>query len=433
MKKYILYIWTLFVAMTMGACASEIDKSHASIDDLPDLSDTTAVAYVPTMEHPGILHNKSSIEIMRKVVQRADENNDAYRSFLALKQDVRADSNYKQRNTSPIISRDDKTYAWTKDNMEHDFNAMHLNALMWLATQKEGYAKKSVSLLRWYANNLTSICPDSNDAMLLAGFHGFNVAFATEVLRYTWYDESGTDTNKLTADDWEKINKMLRNLFLPVYEKFYTMTAEKPFSNGNWGLCVTKGYLAFAILWNDTQMYQKGINYFLNNYDNGTLKYYFDGETGQSQESARDQGHAQLGVGQAGAICEIAWKQGNDLYSLFYDTDKKKYVSDSGENSTILKGFEYSAKWNAGHDVPYKKITDLSGYYWGIGNAVSADGRGNIRSIYHLAYNHYVGRKGLQMPYTKELIGNSEGNKIGRYDGDGLDYDTFQFCDGLEK
>ena len=31
-------------------------------------------------------------------------------------------------------------------------------------------------------------------------------------------------------------------------------------------------------------------------------------------------------------------------------------------------------------------------------------GRGNIRCIYDTPYQHYVGRKGLKMPYTKKLL-----------------------------
>jgi hypothetical protein len=36
--------------------------------------------------------------------------------------------------------------------------------------------------------------------------------------------------------------------------------------------------------------------------------------------------------------------------------------------------------------------------------AVSANGRGQLRAVFEIAYNHYVYRKGLSMPYTMEVL-----------------------------
>ena len=82
--------------------------------------------------------------------------------------------------------------------------------------------------------------------------------------------------------------------------------------------------------------------------DNGAFPNYIDEETGQCQESGRDQGHAQLGIGTTGAICEIAYKQGNDLYSVY--------------NNLVMKGYEYTAKYNIGYDdLPFKTWKDITG------------------------------------------------------------------------
>ena len=53
------------------------------------------------------------------------------------------------------------------------------------------------------------------------------------------------------------------------------------------------------------------MNFYLYGNDNGTISHYIDGDTGQCQESGRDQQHTVLGLGAVSAICELAWKQGN--------------------------------------------------------------------------------------------------------------------------
>jgi hypothetical protein len=40
--------------------------------------------------------------------------------------------------------------------------------------------------------------------------------------------------------------------------------------------------------------------------DNGAIENYIDGETGQTRESGRDQGHPQLALGAMATVCELA-------------------------------------------------------------------------------------------------------------------------------
>ncbi len=53
--------------------------------------------------------------------------------------------------------------------------------------------------------------------------------------------------------------------------------------------------------------------------------------------------------------------------------------------------------------MPFERWTDCTGLYndW---TEPGSMGRGQIRCIYDLPYQHYVGRKGLKMPYTKKLL-----------------------------
>lgn len=62
-------------------------------------------------------------------------------------------------------------------------------------------------------------------------------------------------------------------------------------------------------------------------------------ETGQGAETGRDQGHAVTALGWAAEAARVIQSQGSDVYSLYDDL--------------ILKGAEYTAKYNLGHEVPY--------------------------------------------------------------------------------
>jgi hypothetical protein len=249
---------------------------------------------------------------------------------------------------------------------------------MWALTKDEKHAQKSLEILTAYADSLEYI-PETNDAPLLAGLEGFKIIYAMEQLRY--YADKHADS------PLHRIERMFRSVFLPVLENFYR---HPPYTNGNWGPIVTKTYMAAGIYFDDREMYEQAKHFYLHGNDNGAIENYIDGATGQIQESGRDQAHSQLGIGAMAVVCELAWKQGDDLYSAL--------------NNRLLKGYEYVAKYNLGNDdVPFRQWTDVTGKYnnW---TKISDKARGQLRPIYEIAYNHYVRRKGLQAPYTQEVL-----------------------------
>ena len=398
MNVKILYTLILLLNSLLLLSCSDIENgTKEQFNKLPDVIEEP-VNFTPTLEHPGVLHNMSSITRMRTIVNRANPNDPAYKAFLLLKADPKAQSDYKLKGPLKEIKRGD---GGTAGIHEPDFQAAYLNALMWVATQEEAHAQKTIQIMVDWANVLERI-PEHNDAPLLAGFHAFHLAFALEMVSHTY--------DKMQQADIDKINKMLRDIFLPWLNYLYDVPA---YTNGNWGLAVTMAYMGLGILWDDVDMYKKAMHFVLYGHDNGSFPNYIDMETGQCQESGRDQGHTQLGIGSAGAICEIAYKQGNDLYSIY--------------DNLVMKGYEYTAKYNVGYnDLPFKTWQDVTGKYsnW---TTISSVSRGQYRSIYGLAYNHYVVRKGLSMPYTKEMLDKNDWS--GKFNGDGIDYDVFQFND----
>jgi hypothetical protein len=122
-----------------------------------------------------------------------------------------------------------------------------------------------------------------------------------------------------------------------------------------------------------------------------------------------------LDIALLGAICQMAWNQGDDLFG--YD------------NNRVLRGAEYVAQYNLGADVPYTpyKNSDVTQ------TAISPGGRGNMRPIWALLYNHYVVLKGLKAPhvaaYAQKASPEGGGGNYGPNSGgfDQLGYGTLTY------
>ena len=319
----------------------------------------------PSMEfvHPGILHTTASITRMQNFVNgNVSPAVDCYR---LLQQNSLASASYIIQGPFTTIARfnPDMTPHPTKTKSEEDHKAAYLNALMWNITKNEAHAQKSIEILNAYAGTLREIDMSDNDAPLCAALQGFLLANAAELMRHTYPSVSDTDVKS-----WEN---MFRNVFIPVLRNFF---AKSPYANGNWGTAAIKAFMAFGIFLDD-------------GHDNGSLTNYIM-ESGQCQESGRDQNHTMLGIGHLAEACEIAYNQGNE--TLW-----------SASENRLMKGYEYTAKYNLGYDVPFEPFTDVTGVRW---NNISDDDRGKFRPVFEIAYNHYVTRKGLEMPYTQQVI-----------------------------
>ena len=343
--------------------------------------------------HPGILHTQESFDYMKDQVD--NEIQPAYGSYELLKSSDLSLSSYSMQGPFSEISRTvgHSTNGPTRD----DFIAAYRNALMWKITGDSAHAEKAEEILIAYANEVTVISGDN--APLFVGLRGFLFVNAAEIMR-----------DYMSTSDLVKVQTMFADVFVPVCYEFFN---KDPYSNGNWGASVCKGAMGYAIFCDDQEGYDYAKNWYLNGYDNGVLKHYVDNIDGQNQESGRDQGHSMLGIGLLCETAEMAYNQGDDLYSG-YDNDNR-----------LLGAFEYIAKYNLGYDVPYYTWTDLTGKYsnWG---SISTDDRGDFPNIFEMAYNHYVNRKGFSMPWTEEVLLQirPEGEPVG---GDRSGFGTLLF------
>ncbi len=228
-------------------------------------------------------------------------------------------------------------------------------ALLWYITGEKKYAEKSIEVLNKWSPVLWDF--DYNDAKLLAAWTGHQLCNAAEILRTT---DSGWKT-----EDQEKFSNMLMTVYYPLIRYYF------PKANGNWDGAIIHTILAIAVYTDNHEMFDNGINHILYGPVNGSIfKYIWP--SGQCQETMRDQGHVQLGLGEFAGAAQIAWTQGVDLFSL--------------ANNRIALGFEYTASFLLG-EMPhsYGKVSERAK---------------TLRDDYEVVYRHYVSQ-GIEVPFTK--------------------------------
>lgn len=159
--------------------------------------------------------------------------------------------------------------------------------------------------------------------------------------------------------------------------------------------------IAIGVFTDREDIYNEAVEYYKNGIGMGsvfnTMPYVYEEGLVQWQEAGRDQGHATLGIGLCGAINEIAWSQGDDLYGM--------------SDNRFLKAAEYVAKYNNTADadadnVPYSAYTrhNSANNKYETYSVVSNAGRPALRPVYTAIYNHYVNRMGLEAPEMKKVL-----------------------------
>jgi len=240
-------------------------------------------------------------------------------------------------------------------------------AIAWYITGEKRYAERAMQILNAWSVVLQDF--DYNDAKLLAGWTGYLLCNAAEILKYT---ASGWNQQEIS-----KFTRMLLTVYYPLIRYYY------PQANGNWDGAIIHSIMAIAIFSDNRLMFNNAVDHFLRGPVNGSLfKYIYP--SGQCQESTRDQGHVQLGLGEFAGAARVAYTQGVDLFSV--------------GNNRLAAGYEYTAGFLLGNKPQcYGPISDRAK---------------NIRDDFEYAYRHYATR-GLELPFTKACA-DSARNKASR-------------------
>ena len=317
--------------------------------------------------HPGLLHTAGDLARMKeKIAQRAEPWQSG---FEQLRKHPASQANWRLRGPFAVVTRDPHGCRHLVE-FDEDGNAAYQNALMWCLTGNEAHARKAVEILNAWSATLAEI--NGKDKILGASLGGFKYVNAAELLRHSYRGWHPADI--------ARCEQMLRRVVQPVIADF------APFANGNWDTGCIKTLLALGVFCDDRALWARAEEYYLKGAGNGCLTHYIINADGQCQESGRDQSHAQLGLGHLAEACEVAWSQGVDLYGA--------------ADNHLLRGFEYTAKFNLGFEVPFTPTQDTTGKYKA--RRISADYRGDLRPIFEMVWNHYEKRRQLVAPFTRQ-------------------------------
>ncbi|KAJ4995565.1 hypothetical protein K4K48_010101 [Colletotrichum sp. SAR 10_66] len=319
--------------------------------------------------HPGIWHTHEDLERIRNGVL---EGKDPWKStFDVFSNDSYSQASYQMKRPKAVLSRGSIS---NHSSFTSDSRAAWQNALMWYITRDEAHWNRSTTILDSWGSTLVDII--GTDRSLLIGLEGDLFVNAAEIMRWEGnWTEAGAK--------WQGGS----GFSIQLYWLFSRQSVA--IGQANYGMASIKALLSFAVYLDDVTLYNYAINEYLNNPCAG-LYSMFDQKTGQSSESGRDQSHTMTGIGWAATAARVAQSQGSDLYS-------------QGDN-LILKGAEYTAKFNLNETVEYdpkwfRCEAVLVGGPWA---AISQEKRGVTADnpMWDIVYYQYVVKRGLKAPWT---------------------------------
>ena len=310
-----------------------------------------AVTFSQQFIHPGIDQSAQDLALMKKHVLAGTQPYKA--AFERLKASV--DTPFKIKSHAHVLRGPYGKPNIGGDDLRNGANLAYDNALVWYITQDKKYADKAIAILNAWSPSIWDF--DYNDAKLLAAWTGHLMCNAAEILRYTNAGWQGKDI--------DAFRKMLMTVYYPLLRHYF------PQANGNWDGAIIHSLMAMGIFMDDRKIFDNAVDHFLHGPVNGSIfKYIYP--NGQCQETARDQGHVQLGLGEFAGAAQIAFTQGIDLFSI--------------ADNRIALGYEYTAGFLLGNKPQcYCIISERAK---------------SLRDDYEYVYRHYA-LKGIELPWTK--------------------------------
>ncbi|MFA6677542.1 MAG: alginate lyase family protein [Bacteroidales bacterium] len=329
----------------------------------------TSQAFGKGFVHPGISHNSTELAFVKSKIKNKEQP--WLGAWELMKSSKFAELSWKAKPRAHV-----ERGAYNRPNkggndFMDDAKSAYTHALMWVFTDDEAHALKAAEIINAWSQTLKTVT--NHDARLLVGMGGLQFCNAAELLKYTW--------DGWPKKDQKRFKHMLKKVLYPVIKDFL------PAANGNWDAAMMQTMMAMGVFMDDHAMFQRAVDYYLHGVGNGAVNNYFN-EFGECEESGRDQGHTQMGLEYLANSAEIAWKQGIDLYSAY--------------DNKLAKGFEYTAKYNLGYEVPFEYYESYQGRYKH--EKISEKNRGTLRDMYDKVVNHYHYRMGMDMPWSQKAL-----------------------------
>lgn len=316
-----------------------------------------------TFVHPGINQTMADLQYMKKQVLAGEQPwKDAFEQLK-----LAADRDFKVKPFVHVLRGPSGNPNIGGSELSGSADRAYNCALMWYITGNRRYAEKAKAILNAWSDTLWGF--DYNDAKLIAGWTGHQLCNAAELLRY-----SGAGWQK---KEIARFTRMLLTVYYPTIRYYY------PQANGNWDGAIVQTIMAIGIFTDNRDMFNDAVDHFLYAPLNGSIfKYIYP--SGQCQESTRDQGHVQFGLGQFSGAARVAYSQGFDFFSI--------------ADNRIARGYEYTSGFLLGRNTQAYGII--------------SEARKEVNGDYEYVYRHYTAR-GIHMPYTK-ILADSIRRRAGR-------------------
>lgn len=378
--------------------------------------------------HPGMLHTQEDFDRIKEQLEAGETQ--VVQGYNKLKSNAYSSSSVTTYPVEHIVRGGGSGENYM--NAARGAAMAYQNALRWKIGGEKAHAEKAVDILNSWARICKSVGGDTNQS-LAAGLYGYQFANAAELMR---------DYEGWKEEDFHAFKDWMLYIWYPRSIDFLRRRHDT-WRNGspghywsNWGLCNVLCVMSIGILCDDVFIYNQGVSFYkydivgnFNDEEKEIIKnsglteflgnlvpaMYEDkrgpaGYFGQMQESGRDQGHSLMAVGLAVDICQIAWNQGDDLFSYM--------------DNRLAAGIEYVAAYNSNSieaeqlpwtNYAYCDVRCNDGLGW-VQTGINGGGRGNDRPYWDRILAHYEGIKGLSMPYSRAM------KKRYNVDGGGGDY-----------
>jgi hypothetical protein len=357
---------------TSDGAAADTPASDGSPTDTP-----TSPPQPPPgggFHHPGVLVNRAQLDFIRDKVKAGaqpwlaafnDSKSRAPLDYVPQPRAVVECGPYSMPNLGCAEEINDAVAAWA-------------HALNWHITGDEAHAKKSIEIMNAWAKTFKNHA--NSNGPLQAGWAGAVWPRAAELIRATY--------PAWTAAEIDAFKTMLRTAYLAA-------VIDGSGANGNWELSFMDAAVAIAVFLDDRASFDKALGIWRRrlpayiylksdgarpvNPPRGSFNWY--GQTtfvdGLSQETCRDLLHTQLGMAAAINVAETAFQQGVDLYKE--------------QSDRIRAGMEFHADYLLGKPAPT----------WLCGGTL---GELRVLPMWEIAYAHYKGRLGIDMPLSARFI-----------------------------
>ncbi len=348
-------------------------------------NDSLSLAAAPSgLRHPGVLVNAGQIALLKeKIAQSAQPWKKAY--------DIISTGTLTSPSYTPKPWNIVECGPYNKpslgcDDEVRDAIAAYTNALTWVLGGNQANATKAIEIMNAWSATLTD--HTNHNAPLQSAWAASMWARAAEIIRYS------PNSGGWSATEVNRFRNWLKTVYLP---KLRNLQAY----NGNWDLSMIEATMGIAVFLDDKALFDTAVARWRQrtpayiylkvdgplpklppgeNLTQAQLISFWYGQNeftdGHAQETCRDFGHTQMGLGAMINAAETARIQGVNLYSE--------------QKTRIVAALEFHAKYLNGAPIPSSlcggKLTLTRVPMWEIG------------------YNHYANRDFLSLPQTNALI-----------------------------